>query len=298
MFMNHKFDGSFNILILGVSSWLGYELVASLNRSNFVGQITGTYHHTSVHLPNDIKQIFTNSKNDIVPLVDQLKPDVVVNFLRGETEADYVVHCQLHKRLREMQSHYVYASSILALDGYQDTNLTEGLQANAVSDYGKFKARCEQVFEPEDLNWCVLRFASVQGWVPHKRTRNEVFLTKLAMGYTIEVDQGVRQNRMLASLLTDGLVNILTKRFNGVFHFGTVDSSEEHVFLRRLASCFGYSPDLVVPGKERKVNLVAEPGRILLRLGQDYRVTEQDTLRSLSQLKGLQKYYSNGNLNT
>ena len=282
------------ILILGVSSWLGYELVASLARVGHIGAIIGTYHQTAINFPGYVNTIQTRSSSDILHLLEQFQPDVVVNFLRGETESDFALHCQLHQRLRKMQRHYVYASSVLALDGYQDTPLTEILRAKAVSDYGKFKARCEHVFDAADPNWCVLRFASVQGWVPHRRSRNEVFLAKLAQGQSIEVDQGVQQNRMLASLVTDGIAKILSHSLSGIIHFGTVDASDELIFLRKVASSFGHNPALVIAGKERAVNLVAQPERIHRELGPHYYVTEQDTLDGLTHLEGLRKYYFKG----
>ena len=282
------------ILILGVSSWLGYELVASLVRMNYSGVIYGTFWRTKVRVPGCSKIIQTSSTRDILKLLDELEPDVVVNFLRGETEADYALHCQLHQRLALANCFYVYASSVLALDGYQDRSLNESLPAKAVSDYGRFKARCEQVFDLKDPNWCVIRFASVQGWVPHKRTRNEIFLAMLAADQFIKVDQGVRQNRMLASLVTDGIAKILVHPLSGVIHFGTVDASDELTFLRKVATNFGYSPELVIAGTERKINLVAHPERIQRELGLEFLVTEQDTLDGLTRLEGLRRYLSKG----
>lgn len=282
------------ILVLGASSWLGYLIVKKLVDSGFRGQIIGTYYSRPVNFNGLAKIVRTSNSEDILGLINAKKPTIIINLLRGETEIDFLLHQELSKLSKKYNSFYVYASSVLALDGYTDVPLTESLNGKSISTYGIFKVRCENVFNASDSNWCVLRFASIQGWVPHKVTRNEAFLKKLSKGEQVLVDRGVIQNRILASLLAEGVIDIISERVCGIVHFGANDCSEELVFLRRQAEAFGYEKNLVIAGNERNVNLVAVPGKIHSLFGLKYYVSEADTLRGLLDIEGLKQYLKHG----
>lgn len=275
------------VLVLGASSWLGYVLTNRLVDLNI--EVVGTYHSNKVAFPNQVQLIQTEQRDDFYHYVfSKYRPGAVINLLRGEKDLDRAIHNNLIELSETYNTHYVYASSVLALDGYKDCDLTESLEALSVSDYGIFKGECEKDLYDSQIKWSALRFASVQGWVPHKKTRNQNLLEQLAAGKEIQVDEGVIQNRMLASLLIEGMIDIINDEVTGILHFGTVDASDEIDFLKRQATAFELDPSLIESsGSIRNVNLNARMGKLYDLYGEKYRTFEEDTITGLLQLKPL-----------
>lgn len=278
------------VLVLGAASWLGYLLLNKLAQSKPSFLLGGTLHKLDVAFTSPVKKYKPVSLADYQQVIDDFAPGVIVNFLRGEDEQGAAIHQYCITHTTKNDGYYVYASSVLALDGYRGVPLTEDLKANGVSEYGAFKAACEEMLHASSIDWCALRFASLQGWVPHRITRNEGLLKKLKDGQTITVDRGVVQNRMLASQMIDGVAALIEKRVTGIIHFGTTDSSEEYTFLRDQAKLFGYPVEQILGGAIRDVNLVAIPKRIYEVLGDDFITLQQDTLQGLLQMPELRKY--------
>lgn len=279
------------ILVLGSSSWLGCLLLEELSLKFPNAQLAATVYKQKLDFDFNVKLYHANSLKDYKSILNDFQPTVIVNFLRGEDNEGLLLHKTLIDYTRLIDAYYVYASSALALDAYVGKELTEEVMANGKSEYGLFKATCEQYLYDSSSKWCILRFASVQGWVKHKLTRNENLLLKLSKGEKIIVDKGVYQNRMLANLMIRGIADLINYKTEGIIHFGAIDSSDEVDFLRRQAEIFGYSPKLIeMSDKERKVNLVCVPNRIFNILGESYRIKESDTLKDLNAIFELQKY--------
>lgn len=279
------------ILILGSSSWLGYLLLEELSLNYSDVELASTVFNHKIKFNFNVKLYAARNLEDYEAILRDFQPTIIVNFLRGENDQGMLLHQSLIKYSKIENTYYLYASSALALDGYKNIQLTENLLANGKSAYGLFKANCEQALYDSAINWCVLRFASVQGWVGHKITRNENFLMNLSKGQIITVDKGVLQNRMFANLMINGISKILENKNEDIIHFGTIDSSDEVDFLRKQAELFGYSPKLIESSaEERNVNLVCVPNRIFKLLGDSYKVSEADTLSSLLKILELEKY--------
>lgn len=279
------------VLILGSASWLGNLLIEELHLKFPKIKIAGTVYKNKIDFNFNLKLYHASNLIEYNNILNDFQPTLMVNFLRGEDNNGLILHKALINYAEKTKTHYIYASSALALDAYSGIELTENLQANGKSDYGLFKAKCEQALYDSNSKWCILRFASVQGWVKHKLTRNENLLLKLSKNEKIIVDKGVYQNRMMANLMIKGIVDLINFKTEGIIHFGTTDSSDEVDFLRRQAEIFGYSPKLIeMSDNERNVNLVCVPNRIFNILGESYKIKESDTLKDLSAISDLQKY--------
>lgn len=287
--MDNRLIESGKVIVLGAASWLGYLLINRLLADdNFF--ISGSLHRQKPDFPSMVNLFFATQKDDYQSFLLENKPTVIVNFLRGEDPEGFAIHQDIITYCSNHQAHYIYASSVLALDAYGGIPLTEDLTAKSSSPYGIFKASCERLLYDSKIDWTILRFASVQGWVPHKQTRNEVFLKKMLSNEPVDVDRGVIQNRMMADVLVAGIHQIISRRITGILHFGSTDSSEEYHFLKRVAQAFGYPKTLVLEGNSRNINLVAVPSKIFSSLGRNFMVTEHDTLQSLLAISALATY--------
>jgi len=98
------------------------------------------------------------------------------------------------------------------------------------------------------------------------------------------------QNRILASLLIEGILDIIVDKVTGIIHFGSLDASEEYSFLKTQATIFGFQPDLVqLNNIDRTINLVTVPYRIFELYGDKYKVIEEDTLQGLLKIEALKQ---------
>lgn len=278
-------------MILGSASWLGYLLIKELQRINSNYKVSGTYNNQKVDFGEGVELYRAQKLEDFKRVIKLFEPTIVVNFLRGENDEGMAIHVYVENYISSIQGYYVYASSALALDGYGCKELTESLLAYAKEGYGLFKAKAEEHLYESHSKWCILRFSSVQGYVPHKQTRNEIFLNRLINGENVSVHSGVIQNRMYADLMIKALIDIIILEYHGIVHFGTVDSSEEVNFLKAVANTFGFSEDLICASKQiRSINLNCVPKVIFNLFGNKYKVQELSTIESLTKIEAFQKY--------
>ena len=279
------------ILILGSSSWLGSALLNRLNTSKEDYQLITTVHKNKIELDVDIEIVDAQELKDYQIAFETFKPNVIVNFLRGENEKGYDIHKSIIDYCTKEKSHYVYASSVLALDAYDNIDLTEDLLAKSLSEYGIFKGNCEEMLYDSKIDWTVLRFSSLQGHCAHKHTRNEAFLNRLSNGEKVYVDSGVVQNRMLVDDMILIVEKIIERTIKGIIHIGTTDLSDEIDFLRKQANLFGYSSDRIQEsGNQRNVNLNCIPSKIHELFGDDFKLDEENTLERINMIKEFDKY--------
>lgn len=280
--------GMSRTLILGATSWIGGHLLRHMRSGNEVWGTSRTEGNAGG--PNWAQ---VKGPRDALALLDSLYPEVIVNLLRGEDNNGLAIHRVCTDWTSRHECFYVYASSALALDGYDGEELTENLRARSISDYGMFKQECENVMLdaiPESS--LVLRFSSIHGWAQHKVTRTERLLMRLQEGRVIRVDEGVVQNRLFDEFLTSAITELISRRALGVIHLGAASSSDELDFLRRIGEAFGYdcSAQIVGSGIKRGIDLALVPGRILDMFGPKYHTSESETIRCVREVIPLVKY--------
>lgn len=279
------------ILILGSASWLGSLIIPKLHDNDF--EISATCYNHIIDFSNPIKHYKAKTLKDYQSILNVGQFDVIINFLRGENKEGYDIHQSIISYCKNNPTQYVFCSSALALESYNNQVLTEDKAAMAESEYGLFKANCEKMLYDSGIDWSVLRFSSLQGHCKHKTVRNEHFLKQLNKGITISVDQKVIQNRMFADDAIDIILKIVEEKHTGIFHLGTIDASDEIDFLKKQAQLFGYGQNLVKSSTNiRNVNLNCIPNRIHQLFPATRFFTEEDTLQKVFQVKALKKYYT------
>lgn len=279
-------------MVLGGRSWVGYRLAEQLHQSGWKVLCTTSGKPPRPSFAADSAHpcgyVQNTGGESVGQLIDMEQPEAVINLRIGITEHDFLTHKIAANAAERANALYVYASSALALDGYEGEPLVESLPPKSISEYGQFKQRCENdLRQRAELAFLILRFSSLHGWSPWKDTRTVSLLKKMAANEVIVVNRGVVQNRCSDTVFAEIVAGLISKRSNGVAHVGTSDSSEELDFLKRLATAFGYSPTNIQPGVERAVNLAVIPQLGLHRYGP---LTEADTLAQLVASKHLAPY--------
>ncbi len=283
------------ILVLGSASWLGSLFLDKISAQEF--EITATYFNTYLKFQEPVDLVESKLIKDYSVFLNEIQPDIIVNFLRSDNSKELAIHEKIVNYCRNNnQCHYLFSSSVLALDGHKDRALTENLLANSISEYGIFKQNSERLLYDENFNWSILRFSSLQGFCKHKIIRNEMFLRQLHSGEHIRVDQKVFQNRLFVNDAVEILYRIIRDKITGIIHIGATDCSDEIDFLRKQAVLFGYSESRVMSKDYvRNVNLNCIPHKIFDIYKDSKYFNEADTLTKVSKLNAYQKLrFSNG----
>lgn len=247
------------ILILGASGWVGHYLAPLLVAEG--KHVIAAYANRIPVYDCPTRKLHSGNLDALT----ELSAAHVVNLSRGETEAEFRFHQALIAFTNEHDTRYLFASSFNAVDAELARPHQESDPANAQSDYGKFKVRCEE----ELLRFCkrplAFRFPAVHGWAPNRVARTEHFLQRLAAGEQVPVQTGIVQNRLFVGDLARLIAHcVQDEDAEGVFHFGAADASEELEFLRALAEAFGYR-GRVIPGEANPCNAVMVPEKLRKR---------------------------------
>ena len=273
-------------LIVGARSWIGFHLTEYFQEAGWEVVATSSQANCIQPSGQPFSQLVKGQTPQ--PLFESVKPDLVINLSIGISEKDFDLHRDLASLCAVSGAFYVYASSALALDGYDKEPLIESLPARSISEYGKFKGYCEEALSNfSGLKSLILRFASIHGWGPYKDSRTVSLLKKVAAGEQVEVSRGVWQNRLTDHALCAAVVKLVERSKTGVVHLGAQDSSEEIDFLKKLAESFGYSSEYIVAGEPRDVNLFVIPDAASEILN---RALEMDTINQLLSRSELTRY--------
>lgn len=275
------------VVILGARSWIGFRLARAFAEHGL--PVLGTTSAAPVSVPPaaaDMPSLeVAAGPAAFDALIRRRRPAVVFNLLRGEDSAGLEIHAKVARLCSDLGARYIYASSALVFEGHiPGLALDEQARPTASTPYGSFKAACERLLVSEHPggDWQVLRFASIQGWSPWKPSRNEAFLGRLARGERVDVNVGIVQNRMLdrdfAGQVRD---NALLPSARGFMHLGSDDASEEVDFLRRVATAFGWSSELVQPGRPKDCHIALDCSATHALTGGRWRRTEAQTIQGL-----------------
>jgi dTDP-4-dehydrorhamnose reductase len=278
------------ILLLGSSSLIAHYLIPSLKKQDGDVQFLGQ--SVSNNPEHEIENFHASSSE--LEIIDEkfksLNPDLVINMTRGEDQDALNLHKLIIERCNNSGAHYNYFSSFNALDANIESEHYEDDAPLSQTEYGQFKALCENELTSNSNNFSIFRFGAIHGWAPNSISRTETFLEHMLSGESLPVDKGILQNRLAANHLADMMAAVLNKKGSGVFHFGTVDGSEEIDFLRDLAESFGHPRDQIVEGGENICNALMIPERTLNLIGKEYERTEADTIHTIRHMIRLSQY--------
>lgn len=196
----------------------------------------------------------------IVPLLEQVRPDVAVSCLRGDFDRQLEAHGLAADVLRRHGGVMVYLSTANVFDGDLSRPHYEGDALCSDSSYGQFKIACEGLLRDrlgEDL--IVLRPPEIWG---EDCPRLRAFLDHVRIGTPVQTYENLWVNYTLDTQLAQWTAFILACGLRGVFHVGTRDLSGYTAFLERLAEGLGLSrPVYQVYANDTPAYQAVLPGR-------------------------------------
>lgn len=278
------------IALLGCSGWISSYLVKALASRIPETFLVGTYANTPPTTKIFSKQLANTDIEEMLSFLEKEKVSAIVNLTRGETESDFLAHQGIIAFCNCEKIPYYYCSSFNACDAQLTHDHLESEQASAKSEYGKFKAKCEEELIKNCNHYAIFRFSATHGWAPNRISRTEEFLRKLKNNETVSVHRSIIQNRTAVTHLAAMMAAVIANEGRGIFHLGTVDTSDEIDFLKKLAQAFGYDPSKVNSNEELPTNANMVPKRILEMFGKEFEITEAETISVVSNMPGLQQY--------
>lgn len=221
------------VLVLGASGLAGSAIMRALQGEGHT--VSGTCRAPagdSAMLPFDLDE-----PQSIVSLLEQVRPDVVVSCLRGDFDRQLEAHGLMADVLRRENGLLVYLSTANVFDGDLSRLHYEGDAVCSDSTYGQFKIACEGLLRERLGQDCIiLRPPEIWG---RRCPRLDSLLERTRAGSPIQTYENLSVNYTTDTQIAKWTAFILAHGLRGVFHVGTVDTSDYTAFLDRLAEALG-----------------------------------------------------------
>lgn len=231
------------LLLFGASGAVGSALIRQLE-SDKKYIVHGTCLNNRPPLPaNRCFRLDLEDLPQLKRLWDRIRPDSVLLALRGEYEKQLLFHRTVAELAKGSPCDVWFCSTSAVFDGSTKKPHTEDESPVPESEYGRFKAACEEMmWSTLGSRLRILRFPAVFGKnVP----RVKQLLNRLKRGETVEYHDNFFANRHTDEMLARQIAFLLHHRQEGIFHLGSVDIMSQAEFYRELVFRLGYSKECV-----------------------------------------------------
>ena len=224
------------ILILGASGFLGHSIYKELAPYY---KTFGTYHNDSNNFKSN-KHFYKYSleSDDIVSLIESVKPSLIISALKGPFTAQVLTHRHIYKHLKDHSNiKILFLSSANVFDAYSKYPSYENDTRLSNSIYGHLKIRIEhQLQKLPKQQWAILRLPMVFGFKSH-RIQEIKQLHQLEV--PIELFPNLVMNVCSADRMTRQLHYIINRNKYGIFHCGSNDLVHHEDFIKDLIRYLG-----------------------------------------------------------
>ena len=181
--------------------------------------------------------------DDVVAVLKQYKPDIIISALRGEFAAQIQAHMHLVEYVQTHPVKLLFMSSANVFDTYSKFPSYEFDKTLSQSVYGRLKIKIENALlrlPPEKT--AILRLPMVFGkGSPRVKEIRQALHEKEA----IEVFPNLIINVTHDDRLSQQVHYLINRNLNGVFHLGSKDLVLHEEFIKELIQTLGnYHPNL------------------------------------------------------
>ena len=255
------------LLVTGASGFLGWNLCQYAAND---WQVNGTYYGHKIEIPKvNLFKIDLRDFSALKELFINVKPDAVIhtaaaskpNFCQTHPDESYSINATASTNIARLCSERsipcAFTSTDLVFDG-KNPRYKESDPVCPINYYGEQKAIAEQkmseIYPAIALCRMPLMFGApspvspsfLQGMVNNLKTGKEVNL------FTDEF-----RTPASARAASEGLLLAVEKQVKGVLHLGGKERISRSNFGLLLADILQLSPDLIIPGKQADVVMVA-----------------------------------------
>lgn len=225
------------VLVLGASGLAGSAIAAALRADGHA--VYGTHRPSSPDCGSNPSMLHfgLSSPHSVVPLLEKNRPDVVVSCLRGDFARQLEAHKLAASFLRQHNGKLIYLSTANVFDGDLSRPHYEGDALCSDSTYGQFKIACEQLLQALlGQNCIILRPPEIWG---RDCPRLRALLKNVRAGTPVQIYENLSVNYTTDTQTARWAAFILRHDLRGIFHVGTLDTSDYTRFLDRLAERLG-----------------------------------------------------------
>jgi len=256
------------VLITGASSLPGYRLSKELLEQGY--DVIALYNKNDIPIVHDRLYKFSidiTDKQLLGEVFDKFRPDVVVHMAafgdvdRCEKDKGYAWNVNVlgtrNVLLEALKygEYFVYLSTDYVFDGVRG-NYKEDDPPNPVNYYGLTKLAGELLTYASTSYSCIVRASSIYGVGPGRENFAKFLVKRLRSNQEVRalVDQFTSPTE--ASLLAKSILELLEKRYTGIFHV-VGERVSRYEFAIRIADKFGFDKDLIRPAYMREFNWFA-----------------------------------------
>lgn len=227
------------ILILGASGFIGNAIYKELC-SYF--DTYGTYYSPNSFFENN-RQFFKYdmADDDVVRILNKVKPSVIVSSLRGNFPSQVQAHQHIIEYVSANRCKIIFLSSANVFDGYSKLPSYEYDKTLSESIYGLFKIKIENMLlRIPKYKMAILRLPMVFG---SNSPRILEIKEKLANKQPIEVFPNLVMNVTNDDRIAQQLHYIINRNKSGIFHLGSTDLIHHDEMIAELVKKLGnYHP--------------------------------------------------------
>ncbi|MBO2533251.1 MAG: hypothetical protein CW342_10260 [Thermoactinomycetaceae bacterium] len=231
------------LLLFGASGAVGKALVRLLEAENAY-TVHGTCRSNRPPLPAErCHRLDLEDFRKLELLWERIRPDAVVLALRGDYEKQLRFHRAVAELAKGSSCDVWFCSTSAVFDGSAKKPHTEEEAPAPESEYGRFKAACEEMMASVlGSRLRILRFPAVFGRDVPRVTQ---LMERLKRGEIVEYHDNFFANRHTDEMLARQIAFLLRHRPEGIFHLGSLDIMSQAEFYRELVFRLGYPKERV-----------------------------------------------------
>lgn len=223
------------ILILGASGFIGNAIYRELN-SYF--DTYGTY-YSSRRSFEDNNQFYRYDleEDDIFPILEKIKPDLIISALRGNFQAQVIAHQHMVEYILQNNCKLFFISSANVFDAYSKFPSYEDDKTLSESIYGRLKIKIENMLlRIPKFKMAILRVPMVFG---NKSPRIKDIKKLLDLNEPLEVFPNLIMNVTSDDKLTQQIHYLINRDKSGIYHLGSEDLTHHEDFTKEIVKRLG-----------------------------------------------------------
>lgn len=225
-----------SVLILGSSGLVGRALCQRLKEKY---KIYGTYNNRDFNIDGVTKIKFDlDNYQDISQILDNYKPDKIINCLNGDFKKQLNVVKELVNYSKQHNAYIYFVSTWNVFDEYPYKTYCEDDSRKSDTDYGNYKINAENELLDNIKDRCMIfRLPMMFG---KDSPRFNTLKLKLEQGEPIEVITNMSLNHNTDVFLAKQIDYLIENYSFGIFHVCSLDSINHCKFIKELVYKLGY----------------------------------------------------------
>lgn len=223
------------ILILGGSGFIGNAIYKEL--CNFFDTY-GTYCHSSSAFTTNKQFIqYDLEEDDIVEILDFVKPTIIISALRGNFAGQVIAHEHILEYVVKQNCRLYFISSANVFDAYSKYPSYELDKTLSESIYGRLKIKIENMLLrlPKE-KMAILRIPMVFG---NSSPRIRDMKKAIIANQPVEVFPNLILNVTSDDKITQQIHYLINRNKTGIFHLGSSDLTHHEDFIKEILERVG-----------------------------------------------------------